>query len=733
MLNFIRTVPMLSIDTLPKIVHSKKVSKLIIPVLYSIGIIILISFQWAQTSSIRQGSGGPIYRNLMDGPAFIKRGFDIADIKTPQGEEWVKFSSPPFTVTNSLLPELPRRRYFSPFGKPEEEFTIVIQIEMDNDAIIYMDNNPSIMPGIFFAFLGENWEVYLNGSLVRSELHLDKAGLITQGRSWRDVHFPVNKNLFVLGTNILTLRIVGDPAYGCTGLYYTMPYYIDGYQVILQNHQSYFRYLFSGIFAFTGIYYLLIFLAIRKKEELYNLYYSLFSLGLSIHYLMQDGSVRYIFPNSDIGIAVEYCALLITTSVLTVFIEKMGRQRVTKATWCFLGIALYFAFTQIFFCKQYGDEALQIFLMLWLVYFPVVIIGNLRHHIRQRRETGETSDTFFALFTGSLIIYICGIHDALDIVFFRNYFRIVHYSTLVFHIGMAFALSNRYSAMIKYLERSNIILENTVKERTLKLEERTLELEKQTDIAVQASLAKSKFLATMSHEIRTPLTVISGHVQQVKRMFETSTAGDTSAAGDAAQAISHSLARAQEEIMRAARITRNTIRFSSMQESKHTFKLLDMADLLTTCTEAYRVLLEKHGNHLVVNIEDDLPPVYGNGDLLMQVIVNLLANSNHYTKDGEITVSCNLQIDNGLAPSPRFITVTVTDTGSGVPPDLLPLVFERGISSETDNAGIGLAICREIIESHNGTIEMESSPGRGTTLLFRVPVQVLETKVGENA
>jgi len=672
----------------------------------------------------------------MDGPAFIRRGFDIADIKKPpqplypffplHGEEWVQFSSPPLTITNSLLPELPRRRFLSPFGKPAEEFTIVIQIEMDSDAIAYMDNNSSETPGIFFAFLGENWEVYLNGTLVRSELHLDEAGRITQGRSWRDVHFPVDKNLFVLGSNILALRIVGDPAYDCTGLFYTMPYYIDGYQVILRNHQSYFRYLFSGIFVFTGIYYLLIFLAIRKKEELYNLYYSLFSLGLSIHYLMQDGSVRYIFPNSNISIAVEFCALFITTSVLTVFIEQMGRQRVTKATWCFLGIALYFAVTQIFFCKQYGDEVLHIFLMIWLVYFPVVIIGILRHHIRQRRETGESSDTFFAVFIGSLIIYICGIHDALDIVFFRNYFRIVHYSTLVFHIGMAFALSNRYSAMVKYLERSNIILENTVKERTLKLEERTLELEKQTDIAVQASLAKSKFLATMSHEIRTPLTVISGHVQQVKRMFE------TNATGDAAQTISHSLARAQEEIMRAARITRNTIRFSSMQESKHTFKLLAMADLLTTCTEAYRVLLEKHGNHLVVNIADNLPPVYGNGDLLMQVIVNLLANSNHYTKDGEITVSCNLQIDNDVTPSLRFITVTVTDTGSGIPPELLPLVFERGYSGETDNAGIGLAICREIITSHSGTIEIESSPGRGTTLLFRIPLQILETEAGEN-
>jgi adenylate cyclase len=274
----------------------------------------------------------------------------------------------------------------------------------------------------------------------------------------------VDKNLFVSGSNIFALRIVGDPTYACTGLYYTMPYYIDDYRYILSQHQNYFRYFFSGIFAFTAIYYLLIFISIRKREELYNLYYSIFSTGLSVHYFLQDGTANYFIPNSDIAIRLEYAALFITMSTLLIFIEQMGRQKVSKVSWVFLGIALYFSVTQVFFCTQYGDEVLQILLTIWLLYFPFVLFGIIRHHFLQRRkdkllDTEKSDDIFFSLLIGSIIIYACGIHDALDIIIFRNYFRIVHYSTLVFHIGMALILSSRFRGMYKQLEQSNIILE----------------------------------------------------------------------------------------------------------------------------------------------------------------------------------------------------------------------------------------------------------------------------------
>jgi hypothetical protein len=116
----------------------------------------------------------------MEGPAFIKRDFDAEYIaKIPQPDKWVQFSSPPFAVTNSSFSDLPTRRFLSPFGKPDEEFTILIPIEMDTHAINYIENNPGIVPGIYLFYIGENWEIFLNEHLFLSQTHLDENGQIT--------------------------------------------------------------------------------------------------------------------------------------------------------------------------------------------------------------------------------------------------------------------------------------------------------------------------------------------------------------------------------------------------------------------------------------------------------------------------------------------------------------------------------------------------------------------------
>jgi signal transduction histidine kinase len=255
----------------------------------------------------------------------------------------------------------------------------------------------------------------------------------------------------------------------------------------------------------------------------------------------------------------------------------------------------------------------------------------------------------------------------------------------------------------------------------MKETEKTKEAERRL-IAENAALddlsrSKSEFLTAMSHEIKTPLTVISVHVQQANKLFETY----EYSGGSNIEKIRHSLTRAQEEIMRTARMTENALRFASMQESNPQMKQLDIAAVLVTTAEAYRVLLEKRGNQLVVNVADSLPLVYSSGDLLMQVIVNLLSNANAHTNDGEITLTA--------LPENEFVKVIVADNGSGIPAELLPHVFERKISG-TDGTGVGLAICKEIIISHGGTIKIESSPGEGTRVVFRIPAA--DEKAGKN-
>jgi signal transduction histidine kinase len=334
-------------------------------------------------------------------------------------------------------------------------------------------------------------------------------------------------------------------------------------------------------------------------------------------------------------------------------------------------------------------------LLLLCIVFPVMSIVLKKDYM------------FVPLLLTTLVVSAATLRDILILSnAVQPLFWIMPFAFLLLIIVIYGILIYEESLMYKQIEQSNIILETTVQERTLELKE-------QTEIAVAASRSKSEFLATMSHEIKTPLTVISVHVQQAAELFEDG--------ADEKETITASLRRAQEEVMRASGITENALRLASMQEGHKQMKTLHIDTLLTNSAEAYRTILEKRGNKLNLAISnglaDDMGCVYGNADQLIQIMVNILSNANRHTKDGVITVEANL-ID---SPEDNFIKVTVTDSGSGIAPELLPHIFERGITG-TGSSGLGLEICKRIIESHGGTITAESAPNKGTTIAFTLPV-----------
>jgi len=103
------------------------------------------------------------------------------------------------------------------------------------------------------------------------------------------------------------------------------------------------------------------------------------------------------------------------------------------------------------------------------------------------------------------------------------------------------------------------------------------------------------------------------------------------------------------------------------------------------------------------------------------VIANLLSNANKHTHDGVIELKMEDASSGDVGSDAQFVCVSVRDTGEGIPIDILPEIFERGISG-SGGTGMGLAICKNIIEAHGGTIEVESKQGEGTRVTFTVPV-----------
>jgi signal transduction histidine kinase len=232
------------------------------------------------------------------------------------------------------------------------------------------------------------------------------------------------------------------------------------------------------------------------------------------------------------------------------------------------------------------------------------------------------------------------------------------------------------------------------------------------DVLRDADRRKDEFLATLSHELRNPLAPIRNALELMRR------AGDDAALSDRALAIMErqvqQLVRLTDDLLDVSRITRNKIELRRDR--------IDLRAVVCSAIETIEPLSHAAGHVVAV----DLPqrPLWVDGDFtrLAQAFANLLNNAVKYTdRGGRISVSASL--DAGQA------VVTLTDSGIGIDPTLLPSIFdmfvqiEQGSSRARSGLGIGLALTRRLIELHHGHIEARSGgPGAGTTFTVRLPV-----------
>jgi len=230
---------------------------------------------------------------------------------------------------------------------------------------------------------------------------------------------------------------------------------------------------------------------------------------------------------------------------------------------------------------------------------------------------------------------------------------------------------------------------------------------------LEAAFAQQRqFTADASHELRTPLAVIISEAQ-------TALARERSS-GEYRETVEACLDTAQQ--MR--RLTESLLELARLDASQEQIQRehLDLSENTRACVERIRPLAQERG----IKIHCDLAPaqVCGDADRLDQVITNLLTNAIHYNKpNGEIRVST--RSENGAA------IVTISDTGQGIAAEDLPHIFERfyradkSRSRAAGRSGLGLAISKAVVDAHDGTIEVTSQPGAGTTFTVRLPANQL--------
>ena len=221
---------------------------------------------------------------------------------------------------------------------------------------------------------------------------------------------------------------------------------------------------------------------------------------------------------------------------------------------------------------------------------------------------------------------------------------------------------------------------------------------------------KSEFIATASHELRTPLTSVQ---MGVHLLLE-------GAAGELNNKQTEVLSACREDCERLDKLMRDLLDLSRIEagESQPALKTVRTREFIITATEELRLQVESKGLAFRVLVPVGLPDVKIDPSQIERVLANLVINAIRYTKQGEITI--------GAATRGAYIAVSVSDTGTGIPQEYLPHIFEKFVQvpgAATGGAGLGLAISRLIIEAHGGQISVQSQLGHGSTFTFTLPVE----------
>ncbi len=279
-------------------------------------------------------------------------------------------------------------------------------------------------------------------------------------------------------------------------------------------------------------------------------------------------------------------------------------------------------------------------------------------------------------------------------------------------------------------------LERTVAERTTALREQNAALMEANAAltlarkeAETANRAKTGMLSVVSHEMRTPLTSILGFAKLVeRRLVQISTPATVATHPE----LQHPLTQMRDNIgiivsegERLVGLINNLLDLAKIEAGKVEWAMRPVAIeiVMNHALAATASLLTAKSLDMVLDVAPNLPMVIGDHDRLIQVMVNLIANAVKFTDAGTITCQAFCDIS-GAAPQ---IVVSVQDTGIGIDPADFDKVFEQFVQvgkpgTGPKGTGLGLPICKQIVEHHGGRLWVESTPGQGSTFSFTLPV-----------
>lgn len=240
----------------------------------------------------------------------------------------------------------------------------------------------------------------------------------------------------------------------------------------------------------------------------------------------------------------------------------------------------------------------------------------------------------------------------------------------------------------------------------------------QLHAAERAVRMRDEVLGVVAHDLRNPLNIITMAANTLAQRLD-----------DAPS--QKSIARVLRSAQRANRLIQDLLDISAIEAGRFSVEKrpVEMADVVLAAIEAQQNLASAASIILASDVAPELPPIEADEERLLEVLENLMSNAIKFSGPGAtITV--------GAGAGQGEVVVTVKDTGAGIPPEQLPHLFDRfwqARKKDRRGVGLGLTICKAIVEAHAGRIWAESRVGDGTTMSFTIPAASAPAPAAEDA
>jgi len=446
--------------------------------------------------------------------------------------------------------------------------------------------------------------------------------------------------------------------------------------------------LVFGAMVTASVFFLAAFFFFRSRKEL--LYFSAVCILIAVRSaFVSPKPVMILIPDLNwyLGHKIECCSLLAAALFLLLFYNTVFRGVVPKPVQ-YLGhgltgtaFFLYLLLPSRIYSRMTGwvDDIIAAYFLVFLVF---LLIGVFR-----RRATIRTPGNMIVLLGGGISIGL-GLLDVLryrraaDINLMQTGLLILVYVVM---LGVMLRMRETELALAEASKREEVILE------------RNRELRQLDNI-------RTGFLADISHEMRTPLTVMSSYAGLTKMQIK---------GGKVDTGTLENLDIIQHEAVRLGAMTEQIKISSVRREQQHQETLCDMNRMLEDVSRFCAPICAKNDNRIELKLSPAPVRVRVIEDTIFQVLYNLITNANRHSRGSAILLAA--------AAANGFAQVRVTDHGTGMDEATLASAFDRGFSRD-GSSGLGLPLCKIIVEEHGGTIKIDSALGKGTEILFTLPL-----------